>query len=227
MTTKTKKIFPGWYRAVLVMLGGVCGALALYYSLGASGVRVSGAKVSFDRDKDRQLFKIDESRAFLYSSGGYLSVVKYGPGVFPFRLVCGKCETQGGLLNLAKYMKGDWVYSDHFDLPRGAKIRTGALNLKSGEAVEVQAPPEAKTGYTYDALKIPFLVQHGLTFEEQHKLTVDQVAHTYPPLSTLKESCLVLFAAILLVFGIWIAVGLVLLISWPVRRRSSAKASAS
>lgn len=185
---------PGWYRAVLPALVALWATVTGYYWLGASGVSASGAAVSFERQHDARLLRIDDGRAFRVDRFG-VNVVKYTRGVFPLCPLCGLYESAGTVMNLAEYRRGDWVYGAH------AQPFQEAVNLKTGETIDVpvgtdlsQPPPE--------------FVSRGLSFEPAHALKPEDVLASFPPLSTINESCVVFNLAFLVLVVPLLAFGL-------------------
>jgi len=180
--------------------------LNLYYLFGASGFSYGGKSFSFNREHDRQLFAIDDHRAFSVSGGKYpsVSVVKYGDG-FPLFRVCGACQPRGGVFAIARFKKGNWIYTDMPWLKGPA-----AYNLETEEFVtlEVPAPEHSKI----DPEDVPFYASHGFTFDREHKLELETIAESYKPLSTVNEMCIILQIAAFIVLGI---VGIIAAILLP------------
>ncbi|MGZ3416665.1 MAG: hypothetical protein ACXVEF_39845 [Polyangiales bacterium] len=189
----------------------------LYYAFGASGFRYRDASFSFGREHDKQLFAIDDKRAFEVTGHEhpYISVVKYAPG-FPLFRLCGKCVTAGGVFPWPRYKKGNWVYTDMPWIKGPA-----AYNLVTEELVKlsVAAPQNSKI----DPEDVPFYAEHGFTFDDAHKLDVDKVAERYEPISTVNEMCTILQMAAFLIIAILIVVALILLPFGLRKRRAAAR----
>lgn len=183
--------------------------IELAYMFGAGGIEFSGATTSFDREHDRVLFAVDEQRGFVTRDGRDIALIRIAPGTFPFRPVCGRCEPNGSLLNLADYLHGDWVYTASPDIPE-----VDAINLRTGETLEATlADPEQSPE---DAAQIPEYAAHGLDFAEDKRLTLERLVQLYPDGRIINESCIVVQMAAILVLGIVALIGLVLLVT---RRR--------
>lgn len=184
---------PPWYRAVLPMVLGLWVLVSAYYWLGASGVQASGASVSFDREHDFVLLRIDDKWAFKPDKYG-VNVVKYERGPFPLCPLCGVYEPAGTVMNLAAFKKGDWVYVDM------TQPFMEAVNLKTGETIDVPAEGELKEPSAA-------FVAKGLTFDPELKVDRQALLTGLTPLSTINESCVVFNLAFLvlvvplLVFG--------------------------
>jgi len=187
----------------------------LYYVFGAGGFSYGGRSFSFKREHDRQLFAIDERRAFSVSGGKYpsASIVKYGDG-FPLFRACGACEPRGSIFNLPRFKKGDWVYTDMPWIKGPA-----AYNLRTEELVTLKVP--APANHKIDPEDVPFYAEHGLTFDESRKLDLETIAETYKPVSTINEMCVILQVAGFIVVAI---IGLIALILLPfgLRKRRNA-----
>ena len=163
------KRVPAWYR----VLAGSCAilwvAVSIFYWLGASGVRASGAKMSFERQHDFALLEIDGQRAFRVDKYG-VSVTKYRRGTFPFCPLCGVNESAGTVMNLAGYRKGDWVYTAH------AQPLNEAVNLKTGEVVDLPASGEELSKPP------PEFVSRGLDFASANAIDAGVLSTTFAPL---------------------------------------------
>jgi hypothetical protein len=210
-----RKLLPDWYVAVGGLLLVLFVIFNLAYRLGAGGVRFYGGTASFNRQFDHQLFKIDDTRAFLVH-GESVAVVKYASAYAPFRLVCGSCTPDGSVLNLADYRKGDWVYSRYPEF-EGPDV----YNLRTQEVITLDVPRPKGTARVEPA-KVPFYAEHGFTFDEALALTPEKVAKEFETLSTMNESCLTFNAAFYLLFALMLLVGAPLLIKGLLRARKAA-----
>lgn len=211
------KSLPAWYKATGIVVLLMFVAVNVYYRLGAGGIQVSGSSVSFDRHHDFALFRIDDRLAFLLTKSGFVSVVRYKRGTFPFCPVCGLYEPAGMVLSLAQYKKDNWVYTGHPD-PK----RVCAVNLKTGEALKAGSAPVARPGLKVDVSQIAVYRENGLTLEERHRLSPSAVAKKFKSLSTINESCFVFNAAFFLVLGAMLILGIVFLIRGWVSRSAQA-----
>lgn len=190
--------------------------LNLYYAFGASGFSYRGSSFSFGREHDKQLFAIDDKRAFVVTGREHptISIVKYGDGVPLFRL-CGKCTTTGGVFPFPRYRKGDWFYTDMPWIKAPA-----AYNVATGELVtlDVAAPSNSKI----DPEDVPFYVKHGFVFDEEHRFDMQALVDDYKPISTMNEMCIVLEMAAFLILAILGIIALILL-PFGLRRRRAAR----
>jgi hypothetical protein len=196
---------------LLLVLYVIC---TIVYRLGGDEITVKGATLNFGRKYDHALFKIDEQRAFSISGSGHISVVKYCSGVFPLKPLCGFHSLDGSVLNLADYKKGDWVYSGYPEL--GGR---SAVNLRTGEVIETERTARRRGDYSRsDPTRVPGYARLGLTFDERLRLTPAEIVHGYRQLSVINESCLTYTVAFLLLFALWLMVGVPL----ALRRRPRA-----
>lgn len=212
MSAEEKELIPGWVKAVGVLTAALFVIINVIYRLGYEGVEVSGAPVSFERQYDNALFRIDDELAFVVSGGQMASVVRYESGIPPFRPLCGSYDLAGTVVH-GTHKKGDWIYRDRYS-GRGAT----ALNLVTKEEVKLERPDGA--GDTIDASKVPLYVKNGLTFDEDNELTVEWVVAEHEPIAVINESCLTFNAAFMLIFA---ALFLTTLVVVPLRlsRRKS------
>lgn len=188
--------------------------IQLYYAFGASGFSYRGKTFDFGRQHIRQLYAIDERRAFeawgIETDHPSLSIVRIGP-VFPLFRLCGACVTKRGIFPHARYRKGSWVYTD---MPWIAG--PVAYDLDSGEVVTLSEADRKKAKKDPEA--VPFYAEHGLVIDAAHRLDVDTVAEKHAPLSTVNEMCVILQSATFVVLAV---IGLVALVLLPfgLRRR--------
>lgn len=189
----------------------------LYYAFGASGFSYRGARFDFGRQHIRQLYAIDDRRAFevwgIETEHPSLSVVKIGP-VFPLFRLCGACVTKGGLFPHARYRKGSWVYTDMpwIEGPVAYDLETGeVVKLSEADRKKAKADPEA----------VPFYAEHGLVIDKAHRLDVDAVAEKHARLSTVNEMCVILQSAMFVVVAVLGLVALALLPSGLRKRRAA------
>lgn len=204
-------LLPPWHTAVGGLLLALFLVFNLAYRLGAGGIRVGGADTSFDREHDSALFKIDERRAFLVD-GNFVAIVKYKDGIPPFRPLCGRCDLDGTVFNMANFQKGDWFYSRYPELDG-----PDAYNAKTGELVKLDVPRSQKD---VDPQQVPFYAEHGFTFDEALAVTPARVAGQYEQLSKIQESCVTFNAAFVLLFGMMALIGAPMLIVGLRRRRA-------
>ncbi|NUP10398.1 MAG: hypothetical protein HOW73_30475 [Polyangiaceae bacterium] len=208
-----RRLLPDWWLAVMTLLGGLFVVFNLIYRFGFGGVSVSGADVSFNREFDGQLWKIDDHLA--YRTGKHpddVAVVRYKSGAIPFRPVCGSCDLDGSLLNTAQFKKGAWVYSEYPEL-EGVDV----VNIETGEKFEVDAK-KPEPGKRSDPSTIAFYRDRGLTFDDDLRLDARRVAKEATPLSTINESCIVFNAAFFLLFGLMVVALLLVFLTRVVRR---------
>ena len=205
MTRRTRRP-PSWWVAVLVPLLLLWVSVTVYYKQGASGIAFGGGEVSFERRFDFALFRIDDRSALLVTRDGSMSVVAYGRGAFPFCPLCGTYQPEGSIVNLARYYKDGWMYTDHLGGPFAE-----LYHVPTGEKVQVERPPGIAPGATdgLDAAKLPAYAGRGLTFEAQHRITPAVIEEKFPPLRAINESCVVFNAAFLILTILWLMVGLV------------------
>lgn len=174
--------------------------LNLYYAFGAAGFSYGGNSFSFGRQHDRQLYAIDDRRAFLVTGRDHptISVVKYEEGPLPL-ILCGRCTTAGGVFPFPRYRKGDWLYTD---------IRVPSLpaayNLKTGELRK----------------------DHDFPIDSELLFDVDAIIAEYKPIRTISEMCVILEAAGFIVVVILALIALILL-PFGLRRRRAAQNLAS
>jgi hypothetical protein len=178
--------------------------LNAYYRLGAGGVSVSGADVSFERRFDVELFDAKDGLAFLLTKSGSVSLVKIERGAFPFCPLCGEWEPAGSVVNVVGYSKGAWIYSDH------ASPFFEAWNLETGESVDL----DASLGPLREHLPIE-LEAVGLDYDAEHRLTDQLVARDYPALSPINESCVVFNMAFFLIFVVLLTIAVTFLLRRP------------
>jgi hypothetical protein len=206
--------FPSWYVAVAALLAVLWVSLNAFYRLGAEGVAFQSAgdsAVSFDREFDFALFRIDDQAALSFDSSGYAAVVKYGRGTFPFCPLCGIWEPQGSLLNGAGFFKDDWLYTKYVAPIENAApgVPTAkAYNVKTRETFKVASPPKDATS----ADAIAEYKSHGLSFDDQYRVTPALIQKHWEPLATINESCIVFNAAFIVLFAIMGVVGLFVLL---------------
>lgn len=190
---ETQEVIPGWVKAVSVLAFGLFVVFNMIYRFGYGGVEVSGANVSFNRQYDNALFRIDDQLAFVVSGGGMASVVRYEPGMVPFRPLCGSYDLAGTVVH-GRFKKGDWIYRDSY-----SGFGATAFNLATKEEVKLQMP--AGAGDTINPADVPLYVKHGLTFDDDNKLTVEWVVDEHEPIAVINESCLTFNAAFMLIFA--------------------------
>ncbi len=178
--------------------------LNLYYRLGADGVSVSGADVSFERQRDVALFDAKNGYALLLTAPGVISLVKVERGAFPFCPLCGEWEPAGSVVNLVGYRKGAWLYSDQ------ASPFSEAWNIETGESVDLDASLGSLQGHLPIELEAA-----GLDFDAEHRLTGAVVARDYPALSAIGESCVVFNMAFFLIFIVLMAIAVTFLLRRP------------
>ena len=120
----------------------------------------------------------------------------------PFRPLCGRCELDGSLLNLADYMHDGWVYTGS---PEIAEI--DAVHLETGETLKVDLRRPAP-GTTIDPATIPEYAARGLDYAPEKKLDVARLAALYDDGALIDESCMIiqmagiLSLAIVAIFGV-------------------------
>ena len=195
--------FPTWYWAAFGLVALLYVSFTVYYHTGAEGVEISGADLDFGRGHDFAMYKIDDQRAYLISGSGGLSVVKYEPGIFPFCYLCGTYQPAGSVVNGARYLKGDWAYTDY-----PGRFYEG-FNLKTGAFFDVKSEVKGSVK-DLDPAAVPEYQKRGLTFEDGQRASAQQVVDRFEPLSTLNESCLVFNMAFLVVFNIMVVIGVAL-----------------
>ena len=200
---------PGWYSPLLIFVVILWIVFSLIHWLGGSGVNVSGADVSFNREHDVQLFRITDRIAFELDNDGDVSVMTYAPTMFPFNVLAGWYERDGRAMSGRVMRMGDWVYSDSPGLGRGIP---DALNLKTGETLTVPDDQAKQYTKTYDISvlnTLPFYRDHGFVVDEQHRMTAEQVATDFTAISTLNESGMIVQAAFLFAIGLLTAVAFI------------------
>ncbi|MCB9766428.1 MAG: hypothetical protein H6739_42030 [Alphaproteobacteria bacterium] len=205
----------GLWVALALALTALCAGLNVGLRLNAESARVGGARLPLFGQDDIALHRIDDHRAFLITPSGAISVVRVKFGPPPLRPVCGQHVVSGGLLNLAQFQSGDWVYSGYPELPG-----VDAYNLRTDESValDVPAPPP---GRSVDPAKVPFYREHGLTFAASARLDPQRVAAQHPAIPAIQEGCVTVNAAFAILYGfmalwgLWLAVGL-----WRARKPS-------
>lgn len=184
-------------------------AFNVIYRLGGEGIQFSGATTSFERQFDRAMFRLTDDLALTVgSSPGDSAVVRYARGMFPFCPLCGLYEPDGSVVNLARYAKGDWIYTDH----PGGPFADG-IDLRTGETFDVpdaELPRERPLDWTPAAL--PAYAARGLTFEKDDELSAAKISARFAPLSTIHESCIVFNAAFVLIAIVLALTGGVLLL---------------
>ncbi len=193
---------PAWYPPLTLFVVVLWIIFSLVHAFGGSGVNVSGADVSFDRQHDVQLFRIDDQIAFQVDNDGDVSVSKYKVAPFPFNVLAGWNERDGRAMSGNVMRMGDWVYSDSpglgFDIP-------DAINLKTGEMLTVPDDQAQQYKKTYDIRilsTLPFYTRHGFVVDESHRMTAEQVAGEFQAISTLNESAMIVQAAFLFSVGL-------------------------
>jgi hypothetical protein len=202
------KRLPDWYYSVAGLVLALWLGFNLYYRFGAEGVEVSGASVSFDRQYDRQLLRVNDQLAFIISSG-YPSVVRYERGAFPFCPLCGIYEPAGTVVNGTRYRKGDWVYSDSV-----SGYGSDMVNLRTGEAIDVPEG-EVRDPREFDPATVEAYRARGLRFDPASALSPEQIAREFEAISTINESCVVFNAAFLLLLAVLLLSGIVLFLRGP------------
>lgn len=196
-----RRRIPNWLGAVTWVTFGLFVLLNVYYRLGAGGVSVSGADVSFERRFDVELFDAKNDLAFLLTRSGAISLVKIARGAFPFCPLCGEWEPAGSVVNVVGYRKGPWIYSDV------ASPFSEAWNVETGESVDL----EASLG-SLDAQLPVELEAVGLDFGAEHRVTDVMVARDFPRLATINESCVVFNMAFFLIFVVLMAIAVTFLL---------------
>ncbi|MBX7082848.1 MAG: hypothetical protein K1X88_26825 [Nannocystaceae bacterium] len=195
---------PSWWWAVASTTVAVVLVIELAYLFGASGIEFSGAQTSFDREHDKVLFAVDERRGFVTRDGRDVALVQIAPGTFPFRPVCGRCELDGSVFNLAQFLHDDWVYTS---MPHITDV--DAINLRTGETLQASLTDPGRS--PEDAAQIPEFAAHGLDFADDKRLDLGRLASLYPDGRLINESCIVVQMAAIVALGIVAALGLVLL----------------
>ncbi len=193
--------------------------IQLYNALGFAGFSYGGASFSFGRKHDRQMYAIDEKRAFLVTGDKYRSVaiVKYESGPLLLRL-CGACQARKSVFPWPRYREGNWVYTDMPWLKGGP----AAYNLETGESVTLDVPDPK--GQKLDPEDVPFYAEHEFTFREKAKLDPDRLGETFEPISTINEMCVILQIVGFIVLGFVLLFGAILLPFGLRRRRAFAAA---
>lgn len=192
---------PRWYRAVWLAWLGLFATVALAYYLGAGGIRSGAVRMAFDRDRPHQLYRIDDTRAFLVDRDS-ISVVRYArsnPLLYP----CGCYTTAGVLANGVDRRHGPWVYTSRPGRPR---FGADAVNLETGEVIAVAADhgtPAARQA----------LAARGLDPDRDDRLEPAGLAATHDARWLREESCMTWLLA-------FYAVGLLLLVLAPVALRA-------
>lgn len=196
-----RTLFPHWYVAVWALLLVLFGAFFIAYKLGASGVRISGSVLSFNRQQDNLLFKIDDERAFnihpLAELNEFIAIVFYRKAYFPFSAVCGTYTPNGTVINNATYKKGDWIYTK-YPYFKGTSVFNTSTKM-------VYAPfsPTPELGKDIKIEEVPFYQEKNFSFDESYKLSRQQIMQNFSPLSTCKESCMVVIVAFLFCCFLW------------------------
>ncbi len=210
VTRKTRRP-PSWWVAVLVPLLVLWVSVTVYYKRGASGIAFGGSEISFERRFDFALFRIDDRAALLVNRGGSMATVAYGRGVFPFCLLCGTYRPEGSIVNLTRYYKDGWLYTDHLGGPFAE-----LYHVPTGEQVQVARPPGVAPGATGaqgpDPTRLPEYASRGLTFDPAHAITPALIQEQFPELRAINESCVVFTAAFVILVGLWLIVGLILVL---------------
>lgn len=182
---------PDWYKATFALVLGLWLILNVMYRLGADGVQFGGATTSFERQYDGVLHRIDDRHALRRGSAGDFAVVMVERGPIPFCPLCGVYQPAGSVVNVARFFKDGWIYTDHptrfFE----------AVNVDTGATIDV--PERHDPG---DTSLPPELAARGLEFADAHLLTDALVAARFPALATINESCIVFNAAFLLLVGL-------------------------
>jgi hypothetical protein len=116
-----------------------------------------------------------------------VTVRGYRPTNAFIRFICGACEADYAEVDMvsAKYIKGDFVYTDY---PQHEKAKTDIVNLRTGEAINVEV---AGNPATVDLLALPEYRERGLRADDKYKLTADYVKANFAPLSTYTGTCIV------------------------------------
>jgi hypothetical protein len=192
------KKLPSWLKAVFSLVLGLWIVLNIIYLAGAEGVRSvkTGARISFDRKFDFQLFGIDEKHAFAVHDNKYISIVKYKKAPLPFCFICGYFDSDGTVVNGIDYFKDGWFYSNYAGL--GPFPDAFQVSTKKTLKIEKESTPEDD---------LPLLYQkNNLLRDSAYVFDIKKLKANYPPLSTLKESCMVFNAAFILIFVILLSI---------------------
>lgn len=188
----------------------ICAALIFVtaYAVFHFGFRNGGAE---------QLYRINDRLAFEVQPGGDnyngVSVHEFAPTDIITAFACGACQTDSETVFLANahYRQGDWVFTD---FPQHEIAKTDIVNLRTGETIEVNVPPNFK--YGDDLSRLPEYQTRGLIKSDENKLTQDYVKANFQPLSSYTTRCAYinfLFAVVALLLGFpqlifWIIVAL-------------------
>lgn len=122
-------LVPDWIVAIAMLVGGLWLSFTVAYVMGASGVRLNGNALSFDRDGDDELYEIADGLAFEVWDT-WVSVVRTEPGVFPANPVCGRFDTAGMVIGHPNWIADGVVFTDVLgpnDTAAGVELATGAL----------------------------------------------------------------------------------------------------
>ena len=205
---------PGWIKAVTTLLLGLWVLMNVAYRLGADGFSVHGSDLDLQRQFDSSLFEVDDSRsiAFVLSERGDVSLVRYQPGLIPFRPVCGMNEMAGNVIPGEAFKKGRFIYT-MFPEMEGPDV----YDLETGE-LHTLDPPEPKKGFI-DPATVPFYAEHGLDFEDEHRIEPIWVADNYDNLSHINESCMAINGAFFLLFALMFVFTLIALVVSLFRRQ--------
>ena len=185
---------PRWYKIMWGAWAALFFAVSVAYYTGAGGIRAGTLRISFERDRPEQLFRIDDSRAFLVEPH-MISIVGY-QRANPLLYVCGCFEVAARIANGVDRQRGPWVYTSQPGAPR---YGADAVNLANGDLIAVSAARDDP------AAREPLLAR-GLDPAAGDPLTPEGIAASHDALWVRKESCmdwlLAFYACGLLLLGL-------------------------
>lgn len=165
-----------------------------YYIIAASVFLLAYAvfHFGFRQNGDGQLYKINARIAFEMHTPNEnfngVTIRSYRKTNIFVKFICGACEYDGtGTVEMVnvEYRRGDFVYTN---FPQHEIIKTGIINTRTGESVEVNVPDDFK--YGDDFSKLAEYKQRNLTAGEQFKLDQNYIKANFQPLSTFTNRCL-------------------------------------
>ncbi len=227
-----------WFGGVFAILGSIWLATTVAYALGAKSITFGNrygtdATIEFGREHDRPVLGLADGVGLELDAEGpalHGTIVKLEAGLPVLCWICGDQDTAGGV-GRVDYRQGDWF----FRVPRDESLNralqeersewrdfvlTIAYNRATGERVKVDAQASF-------AEQEQVLAQRGLVVGKAAQLRPESLSDL-PAVSMQREGCVIVQAAFVASFLLWLVLGgLAALVVWAVRRRRPPAGTAS
>jgi hypothetical protein len=128
-SAKPQNLVPDWIAAVAMLVLPLLLAFNVAYLLGASGMRISGSSMSFNREYDDTVYRLADGLGMEVDEYS-MRVVRVEPGIPPINPVCGVWDAREIVMNNPTFIQDGVLLADEYyewETPGGIELATGAI----------------------------------------------------------------------------------------------------